>query len=84
MINKIYCLKDIKIGYMQPFTMQNDAVAIRAFANSARANQPNNVNTNSEDIELYCIGEFNDTTGKINGIEPEFMAKAVDFVKIGE
>ena len=79
MTEKIYSIKDTKIGFGQPFTMINNAVAIRAFSNMAQAEQPNQVNTYPEDKELWELGEFDTETGKIKAIEPKYINKALDF-----
>lgn len=84
MINTIYSIKDTKIGFTAPFTMQNDAVAVRAFSASAQAQQPNPVNTFPEDKELWKMGTFDDQTGVITSYEPKYVAKAVDYIIKGE
>lgn len=78
---KIYAIKDAKIGFMQPFYLQNDGVAVREFTNARNEVAKNIVNTNPEDKELWCLGEFDDTTGQISS-EIRFLTKAED-VKIG-
>ena len=77
MITKIYSIKDTKIGYMSPMYLQNDGVAIREFTNARNSEQKNIVNTNPEDKELWCLGEFNDQTGVITS-EVRFLIKAED------
>lgn len=85
MISKIYSIKDTKIGFTAPFIMQNDAVAVRAFAGMAKAQQPNQVNTYADDKELWTMGEFDDNTGIITPKQPTYVAKANDFIiKEGE
>lgn len=85
MISKIYSIKDTKIGFTAPFILQNDAVAVRAFAGMAKALQPNQVNTYPEDKELWSMGEFDDNTGMINATQPKYIAKANDYIiKEGE
>lgn len=77
---KIYCIKDTKTGYMNPFYLQNDDVAIRSFKKAANDVQTNSVNDFPEDKELWCLGEFDERTGKIFGEEPKFLVKAVDCI----
>ena len=74
----VYSIKDIKIGYMDPIYMQNDDVAIRSFKKWVNDIKPNVVNEFPEDKELWFLGTFDERTGKIEGIEPEFLIKAVD------
>lgn len=76
---KIFSIKDTKVGFMNPFYLQNNAVAIREFSNGANATQPNAINTNPEDKELWCLGTFDETTGAITS-DITFLAKAVDVI----
>jgi len=62
---KLYALKDVKIGFMNPWPCQNDPVAIREFTRGANDTQPNSINTDIEDKELWGLGEYNDETGVI-------------------
>lgn len=82
---KIYCIKDTKSGYMNPFYLQNDEIAIRSFKKAANETQSNAVNDFPEDKELWYLGTFDSDTGKIVGEEPKFLVKAIDcIVKKGE
>lgn len=81
---KIYSIKDTKIGYMSPIYLQNDGVAIREFSNLRNSEQKNIVNTNPEDKELWCLGEFDEQTGIIIP-SVKFLIKAEDvYTKKGE
>lgn len=81
----IYCIKDTKAGYMNPFYLQNDEIAIRSFKKAANDTQPNGVNDYLEDKELWYLGYFDERTGKIEGEEPKFLVRAIDcVVKKGE
>ena len=81
---KIYAIKDTKIGYMNPFYLQNDGVAMREFTNARNEQSKNAVNTNPEDKELWCLGEFDDQTGEIVS-NIRFIVKAEDcLIKRGE
>ena len=75
----IYSIKDTKIGYMSPLYLQNDGVAVREFSNLAQKKEPNIINTNAEDKELWLLGHFEDQTGEILS-EIRFIAKATDYV----
>lgn len=82
---KIYCIKDTKAGFMNPFYLQNDDIAIRSFKKAANETQPNAVNDFVEDKELWYLGEFDERTGIIAGVEPQFLLRAVDcIIKRGE
>lgn len=76
---KVYSIKDTKIGFMNPFYLQNNAVAIREFSNGANSPQANAINTNPEDKELWCLGTFDENTGVFVS-EITFLAKAVDVI----
>lgn len=81
---KIYSIKDTKIGFMSPFYLQNDGVAIREFTNARNESAKNAVNTNPEDKELWCLGEYDDQTGAINS-NVRFVVRAEDcLIKRGE
>ncbi len=76
----IYCIKDAKAGFMTPFYLQNDDIAIRSFKKAANDVQSNAVNDFPEDKELWFLGTFDERTGNINGTEPEFLVRAVDCI----
>ena len=76
----IYCIKDTKAGFMTPFYLQNDDIAIRSFKKAANEVNPNAVNDFPEDKELWFLGTFDERTGKIEGSEPQFLIKAVDCI----
>lgn len=78
---KLYSIKDTKIGFSAPILMQNDAVAYRTFKNMRNSEQPNMVNTNPEDKELWLLGQFDEDTGAIQS-KVEFLAKAEDVKEI--
>lgn len=83
MILKIFSIKDTKIGFMNPFVMQNQGVAIREFTNGANEQSKNSINTNPEDKELWCLGEYDDQTGAIVS-KVDFVIKANDVINKGE
>ena len=76
----IYCIKDTKAGFMTPFYLQNDDIAIRSFKKAANEVNPNAVNDFPEDKELWFLGTFDERIGKIEGVEPQFLVKAVDCI----
>lgn len=68
---KIFSIKDKVVGaYRSPFYMRNNAEAIRAFNNSCK--EVPDMAKVASDLELYCLGEFDDETGFINN-EIEFL-----------
>lgn len=77
---QIYCIKDTKSGFMNPFYLQNDEIALRSFKKAANEPTPNAVNDFPEDKELWHLGTFEETTGQITGAGPKFLARAVDCI----
>lgn len=65
MIKGIYSIRDILIGFHDPFIMVNDDVALRAFVNAACADSPTIANENPADTSLFKVAEFDTNTGEI-------------------
>lgn len=62
----MYSFKDVKIGFMDPFLQINDEVAIRTFkATLEDENNRHLMRKYKQDIELWRIAEWNETTGDI-------------------
>lgn len=81
---KIYCVKDTKVGFMSPFTMNNDELCLREARVAVNDSRPNVVNTNLEDKEIWCLGEFDDTTGVIKGVTPRLVATCISLKIVEE
>lgn len=77
---KVFCIKDTKVGFMSPFLQVNEAVAIREFGNLINSGN-SVVSANYEDMELHCLGSFNQDTGSIVS-NVEFVIKGVDVKKV--
>ena len=77
---KIYAIKDVKAGFMNPFYLQNDEIAIRSFKKAANDVQSNAVNDFPEDKELWYLGTYDEDTGLITGEQPKFLIKALDCI----
>lgn len=66
----IYSVYDSKAqAYMQPFFSHNDSVAIRACGHAANTEGHDFANY-AEDYILFGLGEFDETTGKIEPTDP--------------
>lgn len=61
---KMYAFRDIKTGYMEPFLQLNDQIALRTFTATLR-NTRNIMREYKEDIELWCVAEFNEELGEV-------------------
>lgn len=76
-MKKLYTVRDRLTGFgVTPgvpavLDLPNDEVALRLLKGSCETGQkPNALNTNAEDKALWCIGEFDDRSGKITPCEP--------------
>ena len=70
----LYAFKDIKIGFMKPWTEHNHETARRLYFKAIEDEQQNIINQYPSDIELWTLGTYDDKTGQIHS-EPEFMEK---------
>lgn len=69
----IYSVRDSKAqAFHKPFLLQNDAVMKRAMKNLA-TDPESDLCKNSEDYDVYLIGEFDERDGTINAIVPEHV-----------
>ena len=81
MINKVFAVKDIKVGaFMAPFFMRSKGEAIRAFTDFANDGQ-SMPSKHPEDFCLYEIGTWDDDTGSLVSIPMESLGLAADFVR---
>lgn len=66
----IYTIHDSKAkAFMTPWFQANDQTAIRICKDTV--NKPGHpFSTNAEDFSLFHIGEYDETTGKINPVNP--------------
>lgn len=76
MVTKIYAFRDTKIGFMQPFLQQNEAVAMRTLKIAVN-DENSQIKAMAEDIQLYQLGTFDDESGEIKP-EVKFVANAID------
>ncbi len=63
--NFLYAIKDVKVGFWKPFIQPNEAVAIRDFANMVNSGRDSFIDDNYNDLELWQIGTYDDSTGVI-------------------
>lgn len=80
MIRSIYCIRDLKVGYLTPMVDVNDQTAIRNFG-VATQHQESMMFAHPEDFELYKIGEFDDENAVIITMDKVYLASALDFRK---
>lgn len=84
-MTKLYVIRDTLAGYgissPKVIDMPTDEYAIRVLRGSvAKGQKPNFLNTNPEDKELWCVGEFDELTGRIKACEPYLIGRAIDFI----
>jgi len=79
MILNKYTIYDSALeAYHQDYSLENDAIALRQFADMA--NEETQIAKNPEDYSLWHIGTFETTTGELNPIQPTCIAKAHEHV----
>ena len=79
MKSNIYTIKDNKAGLFGPvFLLKNNFVALRTLADEMNK-QDSVIGKHPEDYALYCVGEFDEDTGEING-KPVFVENASNLV----
>ena len=74
---KIYSIKDVKIGFMNPFYQNSNDVAKRSFKNAV-TDKRGNLWTIKEDLELWELGSFDETTGILTPETPEYLMGGKD------
>lgn len=78
----IVAVRDRQLNaYMRPFTAATRGQAIRAFGDEANRRE-SEINAHPEDYELYQLGTFEETTGKIIADEqPQQLALATNLIE---
>ena len=77
-----YTIYDVASGvYMRPFFSQADGQATRGFKDIA-TDADHEVGKHPEDYTLYRIGSYNDTSGKLEGEEPEKIMTGLQCVSM--
>ena len=74
----IYCVKDVKVGYMNPFYIENDEIAVRTFKKSIVDKKGFDRDVLSKDFELFKLGEFDEKTGVIVPCAPTMLIRGID------
>jgi len=70
MIKQVYAVRDGKACiYHAPFTVLNEAVAVRMVHNAVNADDQGELSFNASDFDLYHLGEFDDESGKLDVFE---------------
>ena len=80
MIKGIYAIRDILIGFHDPFIMVSDEVALRAFVNAACSDQPTIANENPADTALFKLAEFDTQSGEIHPCSLQMLCTSVEAI----
>ena len=74
-----YTIYDKKLeAYHQPWILENNNVALRQFQDLVTGDTA--IAKHPEDYSIWLNGSFETTTGEIESIELELLAKAHEFV----
>lgn len=83
MIYGVYSVLDVNVGYGVPVMQENDAVAMRTFANGCY-DKRSVWHTHSSDFCLMCIGSFDTDSGELTPEDPRKLCSAYDCVTMSE
>lgn len=82
MIYGIFCIRDVKTGYMTPTVDLNVDSAIRNFAHSLSVS-PSVITSFSRDFDLYNLGNFDSDSGLVSPLPaPKFVISATDALSL--
>lgn len=71
---KVYSVKDNKACSFQGcYLFTTDGVAVRALTSQTMLQGNPVLKENPEDFDLYCVGSFDEETGKLEGEEPRLL-----------
>lgn len=81
MVLNAYCIYDTKAkGYLNPWFMPNDDMALRAFTDHSNdLNTP--IGQHPEDYILYRIGTYDNDTAELTALSPVNLAKASQVIR---
>lgn len=79
-MNKAYSVFDVKAAaYDSPFFFSTDAVAVRSFQEVVNT-KGTPFNMYPGDFTLYHVGDFNEATGEMVGVQPRILCTAASLV----
>lgn len=78
----VYAVRDNKMeSFGKPFTMENNAVALRAFGDVIMNDKTNLMALHPADFSLYLIASFDEVSGKFSNVDcPSILATGSDFL----
>lgn len=75
----LYSIKDSVSGlYQAPFSYQSEKVMLRAVGSAVNGPKGMLLSEYPEDCSVYKVGYFDDQTGSVEHIEPEFIVNCID------
>lgn len=81
MILGVYCMRDVKTGFMTPTFDVNDQTSIRNFSHSV-VNSDSVLFSFAKDFALYKLGEFDSDSGRISPYDlPVHLYEAADAIR---
>ena len=78
-LNKYTIFDSALEAYHHDYSLENDAIALRQFADMAN-DEKIEISKNPEDFSLWHIGTFETTTGELTPVQPVCIAKAHEHV----
>lgn len=72
----MYAIRDLNLGYNQPYCEKNDEVAIRGF--SYAINHNDIMGFRPSDFLLFKVGEYDDEKGDVIGEMPVLICRGED------
>jgi len=80
MNHKMFVIFDSKAGaYFPPWFLMKEPMALRAFGDCCN-DAEHNFGRHPEDFTLFCIGEFDDQTARVEWIAPVSLGNGIEFV----
>lgn len=81
MIVNVYCIRDVKTGFLTPTFEVNDAVAMRNFSHAVQ-NSDSILFSHCKDFDLYKVGTFDSDSGRLMPIElPILVMSGADVLR---
>lgn len=76
----LYSIRDLKTGFLPPFTDKNDETAIRGFVYAL--NKPGTLEySNIQDYDLFKVGQFDSETGYLEPITPDLIYSGASILR---
>jgi hypothetical protein len=79
----VYAIYDNAIqAFAQPFFMQTDGLAVRAFQDMVNAQEENNISLHPDQFTLFKLSQYEDQTGAFIQTEPESLGNGLTFKQV--